>query len=427
MSTVLQIREKFTNFIEKRLTSKLEKEQDEGKRQYLCEKYRPATWIADAARRVQGIRLVTHAVKYSHPDARGSGLRSDGCKMAGEDLVGTHTLGKRISLDVIGNAADLDVYKFLDLKVEGVPLWQRARDQDAALLAALPGSAEENQAWVESFASLAKDDLEPASHPLAKQVYWPLGENDYHLLQPLFPTSLVQGVYDILHRSRFSKEAKTAREARRDGKPHAHGFRDWSELLIQKFGGTKPQNISLLNSERRGKVWLLPSLPPSWRQMGLRPPLHTNTVFKNTVLKRFPYGLARKTEELGCYLASVKDWNNQNIRDGRVRRISEIIDGLIHISFSFSDELSAGWSSDKNCKLDDVECYWLDPNRDDDGFQQQRSSIDWPRGIADRFGKWLNSCLRKRYGLPVGDREHREWLREFESELVDHLRGIKNA
>ncbi len=422
MSTVLQIQKTVTAFIEQRLANKLERERDESKRQELCQKYRPVSWIADAAHRVKQIRLVTHAIKYSHPDARGSSLYSDGCKVAGEKLVGTHTLGKQRSLDVVGNAANLDVYKFLSLEVEGVPLWQRARDQDAALLAALPGSAEENQAWVESFASLAKDDPKPVSHQLAKQVYWPLGENNYHLLQPLFPTSLVQSVYDTLRRARFSEETETAREAKRDGKPHAQGFRDWPKLLIQKFGGTKPQNISQLNSERHGETWLLPSLPPSWRQMGLRPPMHMNTVFK-----RLPYRFDHKAKELERYLASVKDWNNRDIRDGRACRVSEIIDDLIHFGFSFMDELSAGWSADEDCKLDDVERYWLDPNRNDEDFQQQRSSTDWPRDIADRFGKWLNSRLHKRYKLPVGDREHHEWRREFESELADHLREIKNA
>ena len=422
MSTSSQIQKTMAAFIEQRLADKLEREKDEGKRQKLREKHQPAAWIADAAHRVKQIRLVTHAIKYSHPDARGSGLCSEGCEAAGEGLVGTHTLGKQKSMDVIGNAASLDVYKFLSLEVEGVPLWQLARGLDAVLIAALPGSAEENRAWVESFATLTEEDLKPASHPLAKQVYWPLGKSEYHLLQPLFPTSLVQGVYDILRRERFSEETKAAREAKRDGKPHTQGFSDWPKLLIQKFGGTKPQNISQLNSERHGEAWLLPSLPPSWRQMGVRPPLYTNTIFE-----RLPNKFDRKAGELGRYLALVRDWNNIDIRDGRARRVFEIIDDLIHFGYSFMDELSAGWSADEDCKLDNVERYWLDPNRDDEDFQQQRNFTDWPRDIADRFGKWLNSRLHKRHRLPVGDREHREWLREFESELAGHLREIKNA
>lgn len=421
MTAAAQIQKTILAFIEKRLADKLEREKDEGRRQKLREKYQPATWIADAANRVKQIRLVTHAIKYSHPDARGSSLCSDGCEAAGEGLVGTHTLRKQRSLDVVGNAASLDVYKFLSLEVEGVPLWQRARDQDTELLAALPGSEEENKAWVEFFATLAQDNPQPASHPLAKQVYWHLGTNEYHLLQPLFPTSLVQRVHYILREARFSDESRAAREAKRNGNPHVHGFRDWPELLIQRFGGTKPQNISQLNSERHGEAWLLPSLPPSWGQTNLRPPLHVDSLFKH-----LPYRFDRYAKELGRYLASVKDWNNQAIREGRARRVSEIIDELIEHAM-MTQSLAAGWSADENCKLSAAERYWLDPNRDDADFQQQRNSVDWPRDIANHFGMWLNSRLHRYYKLSVGDREHHEWLHEFEGELADHLREIKNV
>ncbi|MCY4641267.1 MAG: type I-F CRISPR-associated protein Csy1 [Gammaproteobacteria bacterium] len=427
MSTALQIRHAMADFIDKQLAEKLEKEKDKNKRRGLREKHQPAAWIDDAARRINRnsittrLRLATHAIKYSHPHARGSSLYCDGCEVAGENLVASHILGKKMPLDVVGNAASLDVYKFLSLEVDGVPLWRRARDQDAALLAALPGSPEENQVWVETFATLAQNDPKPMSHPLAKQVYWPLGENDYHLLQPLFPTSLVQRFSDILRKARFSDETKAAREAKRSKKPHAHGYRDWPNLLIQKFGGTKPHNISQLNSERHGEAWLLPSVPPQWESKGLRPPLIVDTVFK-----RLPHELSRKAEELGCYLVSVRNWSNKDIRDGRAYRVSAIIDELIEYAMRIQS-LEAGWSANENCKLSDAECCWLDPYRDDGDFQQQCSSTDWPRDIADRFGKWLNSRLLEHYKLAVGDPEHNEWQREFKEELADHLRGVKNV
>ena len=421
MNTAMQIQQAMADFIENRLSGKLEKEKDENKHLKLREKYQTAAWIADAARRVDKIHLVTHAVKYSNPDARGSSLRSDGFVMDDVALVGTHTLGEKKSLDVVGNAADLDVYKFLSLEVDGVPLWKRAQNQDAALLAAMPGSSEEKKSWIDAFASLAQDDQKPISHQLARQVYWLLEKDHYHLLQPLFPTSLVQRVYELLHKARFSDEAKAAREAKRHGKPYAHGYRDWPNLLAQKFGGTNRQNISQLNSERRGESWLLPSLPPQWQSRGLRPPLNLETVFKC-----LPGKCKRKAEELGRYLVSVGKRNNQSIRDERARHVSGIIEELINYAMRIQS-LDAGWSTSKNCKLSNPERYWLDPNCDNGDFQQKRTSTDWPREIANRFGMWLNSSLHKRYKLAVGDPEYSEWQREFEKELADHLRGIENA
>lgn len=420
MDTTTQIQQAISGFIEERLADKLDKEKDKAKRQELRQKYQPAAWIADAARRVRQIQLVTHALKYSHPDARGSNLCSNGFMVKDETLIGTHTLGEKKSLDVVGNAASLDVYKFLSLEVEGVPLWQRAQQQDIALLDAMPGSMDEKRSWMDAFASIVRNAQEPTSHPLAKQVYWYLEMDGYHLLQPLFPTSLVHRVYVLLREGRFSDETREAREARRNGKPHTHGYRDWPNLLIQKFGGTKPQNISQLNSERHGEVWLLPSMPPQWDSRRFRPPLSVDTLFK-----RLPHNFGRQAKELGRYLASVKDWNNRDIRDERRRRISGIIDELLEYAMRIQS-LDAGWSATESCKLANVECYWLDPMRDDADFQQKRSSTDWPSEIAKRFGTWLNGHL-SRHNLPVGDPEHQEWRRELEKELTGHLLEIKHA
>lgn len=420
-ATTRKIQEAMTTFIEQRLSDKLDKEKNEDKRSALQQAHHPATWIADAASRVSQIQLVTHALKYSHPDARGSSLCATGCDAAGDGLVGTHTIRGKETFDVVGNAAALDVYKFLSIEVEGIPLWQRAYEKDSALLGALPGNSQENQAWVEAFSTLTAADDVPASHKLAKQVYWPIEDADYHLLQPLFPSALVHRANAILREVR-SEETIEARKAQREQKPHSHGYRDWPNRVTQKYGGTKPQNISQLNSERRGEVWLLPSTPPRWREIDVRPPLKVESFFNRRTL---PEALYPKARELGTYLAAVKGRDNIDIRLERARRVSEIIDVLIQRASSIH-LASAGWSADADCDLPDTERYWLDPRRDDEAFQQQRSSTDWPRDIAERFGNWLNARLRH-HKLPVGDAEYREWRREFEKELQSVIREMANV
>ncbi|TOM55970.1 type I-F CRISPR-associated protein Csy1, partial [Vibrio parahaemolyticus] len=47
------------------------------------------------------------------------------------------------------------------------------------------------------------------------------------------------------------------------------------------YGGTKPQNISVLNNQNAGKAHLLPSLPPQIAQRKRRLP--TYDFFTNTV------------------------------------------------------------------------------------------------------------------------------------------------
>ena len=45
----------------------------------------------------------------------------------------------------------------------------------------------------------------------------------------------------------------------------------YASLAVQELGGTKPQNISQLNSERRGDNYLLASLPPVWKTVAVQP------------------------------------------------------------------------------------------------------------------------------------------------------------
>ena len=117
--------------------------------------------------------------------------------------------------------------------------------------------------------------------------------------------------------------------------------------------------------------------------------------------------------------------NNKDIRLGRACRVSEIIDDLIDHAMRIQ-LLPPGWTSSEDCLLPKAEQYWLDPQRDDEDFQQQRHSTDWPRDVAERFGNWLNARLRRQQ-LSMGDAEHREWRREFEKELETLLREMHDA
>lgn len=265
MTTEGKLKAVIAAFLQERLQAKLDKlkEGQDEEHQKLLETYQPQTWIADAARRAVQIQQVSHALKYTHPDAKGSNLYTTGNPLAGELTIGTHTLGDDKMPDVVGNAAALDVYKFLRLEIDGQTLLQRATAKDSVLNAVFSDDAETSAKWMEAFATLIEPKSQPASHTLAKQIYWPLDGGGYHLLAPLFPSSLANAVWNSLRETRFSDSAKAARDARRENKHHTEGYRDYPDYAVQKFGGTKPQNISQLNSERYGENYLLASLPPN--------------------------------------------------------------------------------------------------------------------------------------------------------------------
>jgi CRISPR-associated protein Csy1 len=418
--SVAQIREAVNSFLQERLQPKLDKlkEGDEENRQKLLEAHHAPNWIADAAHRVGQIQQVTHALKYIHPEAKGTNLNSPGNPDVDELLIGTHTSPDHCPPDVVGNAAALDVYKFLRLEVDGKTLLSRAAERDPSLKAVFSSDDEEALDWMESFATLAESKGIPSSHKMAKQFYWPLGEGTYHLLAPLFPTSLVHHIWSSIREDRFSEEAKAAREARRKVEAYVHGYREYPNVVVQQFGGTKPQNISQLNSERYGENYLLPSLPPVWRNEPVKAPLRAESVFDGWFGRRSRVRDLVRT--LRGFLYSVENVEgNIRIRNKRKELVGYLIDELLLFSAELHG-LEHSWSLREECKLNIDERCWLDPGRatTDEEFAAIYSRGDWIDSVGGRFSNWLNSRLvDAKKPLPFGEAEAREW----KTELTDML------
>lgn len=416
------------DFIRTRLQAKLDKLKDDQQDEHdrLLAGHEPEAWLADAARRVSQIQQVTHAIKYIHPDARGTNLFSTGNPHAGERYVGTHVLGDQLSPDVVGNAAALDVYKFLRLEVAGQSLLALALERHPALRDALSADADKADGWMQAFAELVDSKGSAASHTLAKQLYWPLGNGQYHLLAPLFPSSLVNKVWTTLREHRFSDAAKESREARRNRVSAAQGYHEYPNVVVQKFGGTKPQNISQLNSERYGENHLLPSLPPSWTSAQVRPPLFTDSVFISGFTSRRSVGEA--INELRNYLQRVAGINNKQVREGRARRVQVVFDELLQYAGELWS-LEPGWSAQDDCRLNMDEQCWLDPQRslEDEAFAARYQQGDWQDAVCRRFANWFNARLaRAGEGLSVGEDEAFEWRRLLDLEMTMLHRELRH-
>lgn len=405
----LDIRAIIDAFIQERLQAKLDKLKDdeEDKRQALLAEHQRDVWLADAARRVSQLQLVTHTLKPLHPDARGTSLYLQDPLCDTPELVATHTLGGERADDVVGNAAALDVYKLLKLELGQGSLLQQLRDGDAATIAALSDNPELASQWAAAFLAIAQSKSAVASHTLARQIYFPLATGGYHLLAPLFPTSLVHRLYQQLQLDRFGDSAKAARAAKAKGESFSHGYYDYPNLLAQKFGGSKPQNISQLNSERGGNAYLLPSLPPQWQSATIKPPLRQVSVFwaKRGAFARRPQ-VRQLTRSLRGFLARAADWNNKGIRDSRSRLVQAILDELTDFVLELQ-ALAPGWSRDPQCRLDVIEQRWLDPLAQDAELE-----LDWRNEVASRFGRWLNGEIATDK-TPMGDDEFHQWQQEM--------------
>lgn len=416
-----QFRSAIAAFIEERRDAKLKGNDSDNE---AAVKYEYAIWLADAARRVSQIQAVTHVLKATHPDARGSSLHVVPATLPPHAEIGSHLLGDFFAEDVVGNAAALDVFKFLKTEVEGKRLLEWMQAADADLQQALSEDAETAKVWMQAFSNLVREDNTFSSHEMAKQVYWLAGEEpaddgEYHLLQPMFSSALAHVVHADIQDVRFGEANKIARQARRDKAPYDTIYRNYLDLAVRKLGGTKPQNISQLNSERGGVNYLLASLPPHWTDNK-----RIKLLYVDSVLSAFRW--FDEVPDLLNALAELLLSDPDKIKETREKR--EALEqglgqqlALFRQSICLSQE--PGWTRNPACQLPQCEKLWLDPERiqlpvreshltDDEAFNSAYTWGDWPDEVASCFANWLNEYLRNKGLVAVGDVEYKHWAKQ---------------
>lgn len=429
-----QLRALIQTFLTERLNGKLEAlKPDDPKRTAAEEHYSFANWIDNAAKRSTRLQFcVTHTLKPIHAYAKGTSLGVVPSKMARLDVIGSHCLGEEYAEDVVGDAAALDVYQFLKLAHEGRTLLELVLAQDADLQRAFSSNQDEARQWMDTFATQVRPRGAPATHGYAKQLYWCVGDgtdadvrqdDHYHLLAPLFASALAHRVWQTLQEHRFGDTANDARHARKDGQFSDTPVHEYPHLAVRKMGGTKPLNISQLNSERGGNNPLLASLPPLWQTREQAP--HTS----RRLMARFGYRPEVKlvAHRLRAFLESNPPKNLQT-RQRRDAMVFELLDEWMQFSATVRT-LTPGWSQAPACSLSAAQKNWLDP----EGVAQAATQAQAPApdaddtfdAIAEDFARWLNGQLRD--PLPLGDPEFLHWRKLAREDLAQDAWVLEEA
>ncbi|HHA1265574.1 TPA: type I-F CRISPR-associated protein Csy1 [Enterobacter bugandensis] len=387
-------------------------------------RYEPRAWLTDAAKRAGQINLVTHAAKFTHGDSKSSSIYSEAVALEG--YLSTAALSG-LEPDAVGNAAALDVAKLLQTRVNGGDsLLASLKRGDRAALAAFTDDANQLDEWIAGF-SRALTPGEPASHKLAKQGYFPVGEN-YHLLSPLFATSLVHAMHKKMIAFRFGDDVKAIWKARREKTWHPTPLTLFPHSAEIHFGGTKPQNISYLNSVRGGRSWLLSCQPPQWKKAD-KPPTTLRSIF--TLGGQFDRRANSTVQLLVSLLARTGDYTNVRIREARDEYIDALIDLLFVVASELQRDTWQNWTL--SCeRLVTHQQLWLDPwrTKTDEAFRLERDKDDWQVSVATDFALWLNARLSKVL-KDLGYVEQREWqtrerlrsnLREMEKIIREALK-----
>ncbi len=379
------------------------------------EEYAYDRWLDWASINAKNISFSTHVAKLTHSSIKATNIYFD--KVDNEPYYfSTSSLSeKSIEVSQTNNAL-APIGKLLQLEYDGVKLADKIRDKDLSDFESLAKSKEQFNLWKKNFFNVFIDS-KPSTHFLAKQMYFPISRDTYHMLSPLVSSSLEQEVYEKVQYSKY-KESKQNREQKKKGKYHKELNIWYPNLAILKVTQSNHGNASPLNGKRGGIRYLFPSTPPQWKS-SLKPPLHYSSLFRE-----YERRVWRETKELQEYLLKITD-NKPNIyiRDNVRRNINLIIDTL----FNYVAEIQnlkelRGWSQEEG-KLKESHRLWLDPYCEDVEFQRKRETKEWQDEVCLDFGLWLNKKLEHKEMLFVKINSDR-WakilkgrLREFERDL----------
>ena len=395
----------------------------------ITEKYQRDPWCKDAGERMAAqLKFGTHMSKGIHPDSKGDNINATPLPDLPPGLVGSQS-ESNIQLDANGNAAALPLAGFMNTVVEAASA-TKLRDliliQHPALKGAFNVDPEQSTQLEQAFRqSLQGGNTLAKTDERNKQLLWPIGENSikenqYISLIPLHPSSLVLANFQKLIELRFGEANKEAREnSKKNNKKNAVQFLPYvsvPNLAVKKLGGTKPQNVSQLNSQQGGKNLLLPSLPPTFESTKEFSISRSQYSFFGNSLSFYS---KRALNELYAVVRSTK--NNLEVRE---RRKNSALAPILFQVIKMADYIQTnanyppGWS--KDYQLDMPQKYWLDPKRaeleGEEDFKEGREQEEWIDRVVESFALWLNGDLRttfKEFASDFNDAESAEWKREM--------------
>ena len=376
-------------------------------------------WLPNAANRAGQMSISTHPCTLSHPSSRKNknGYASSIIAKSEKHNDGFLRSGNLdVAADALGNAAALDVYKFLTLEMaDGQNLIQHL-EQDSKLALSFFILENDNetpnyQTLKQGFLAMTNASAESVTSSKIKQVYFPLAEVDaaqtgdsekneysqYHQLSILTASGILFELRKRLDAIRFGDAIKNAREKKKTNQEH-QGFKEIYDLTTIGYGGTKPQNISVLNNQNGGKAHIFLSMPPALKKRDIHFP-HTD--FFVQCLSYFQC----KTQFFALHKLYSQDSNNMHIRAQRDEYYQSVVDRIIEKMWQVRS-VAIEQFNQKNSQLLVAQQTWLcDQNKD-----LRETNDDWLDVICDSITTFLFHGYEKtlkQKAIKLGDAEHK--------------------
>lgn len=346
----------------------------------------PAEWIQSNLQNLERCRAVSHIARYTNPDVAIS--IHDNSQPVGQGYLTTADITTEDDLVVKGGAAYMALASFLVGKfsekataeeqkedLAAKTAWQYFREDAPFIRKEIESLGIAYEPLREKVLEIQPQELPRQTDTRLRQVYFPTGEEDYHLLTVISPVSmmfsLTEKIETAVHLQRKCRDKKSEHY----GKSHCI----FPNITRAAFGGSQPQNLSCRNTSRG--VAILPSQPPILSGRKIRLPKR-NFFSDSLYWRRFSDTLSN----LDTLLREQR--HNHEARERRENIILDFVECVLYEANRLQN-LPAGWSQDT--ELSDEQAVWLDAAY---GSQRQVDT-DWIWPVCLDFARWLVNAYKK--------------------------------
>ena len=369
-------------------------------------------WLLSNVKNLSRYAIVTHVGKYTQPgiDSKVSFWDSTSAN-SDTGYLTTAGTGKRQDIAVDGGARYTGLASVLvrDL-TEGKTLLEHFQEDTPLIREEVTALGVDYEALRHEILAIKKAPLPKRSDPALRQIYFPVGNDAYHLLSLMPSTTTLTAIRDAV-RERQDCERKS-----RDKKAENYGqsYTVIPHPVKVKVGGDNPQNLSCFNI-LSSMYMLLPSGPPLLTLRKLRLP--RRDFFFNTIPRDWQKDLFLR----------LRDWmqNEHMPRLAITEAIQEIgieLAGGIQLLAGQLQGAPPGWSDTGN--LPDAQKLWLDAKY----AAAREENLDWMDEISMDFARWIARTYKrhaqlKKDAIPFGDAEQQYFAEILQVHLKEEVRS----
>ena len=363
-----------------------------------------AVWLEETAANANKCQWATHVAKYVNPSVEGVNIVVKNAEPEAQGYVCTGNT--KVATDIAVSANYLAVAKLLTLELEdGQTVYEHFRQDTDFIRREMALMASDYDAVRNSLLKISEAVTPPDADERLRQVFFPVGDGDYHLLTLLPPSALLMELKKRI--DLMEQEARGARDSKADTYGNEH--RRLLDLTALGIGGTKPQNISYLNNKNGGRAYMLSSLPPMLAPREVIYP--KQDFFANTLRLGNFRKLLRKLHK-----QYMRKRNNVDARRDIREVEQQIIDEMLCVAYQLQERGTKGWTDGADISLPMAQKIWLDSQ-----YQEEREdNRDWVEEIATLCARWIFTAYKKimqNQAVELGNGEFLEIRSEVEKSL----------